>query len=188
MTSTMDELPDPIAKLWKLAWWALLLRGLIAIGFGVIALAWPESSILALVLVYGAYVVADGVFAIVAAFSSHTGERWWLLASGFLGVAAGVLAMIWPGLTAIVLVLIIGFWSIMRGIVEIAAAIRLRKQIPNEWMLILAGIISVVVGIMLVVSPIIGAFALIWVIGVWAIAFGILMIGLAFRVRSHKPG
>lgn len=189
MTSAAnDTTPDsPIEKLWKLAWWALLIRGLAAVIFGAVAMAWPTNSILALVIVYGAYVLVDGAFSVVGAFSSHSGERWWQGLSGLFSVAAGVMAFIWPGLTALVLVMIIGVWSIVRGLLEIMAAIRLRKVIPNEWMLIAAGLISVLLGVVLIASPLVGALALIWAVGMWAIAFGLLMIGLAFRVRSHKP-
>lgn len=186
-TATNDGVDSPIEKLWKLAWWALLIRGLAAIVFGAVAMAWPTNSILALVIVYGAYVLVDGIFSIIAVFGSHSGERWWQLLSGLFSVAAGVMAFIWPGLTALALVMIIGVWSIVRGLVEIMAAVRLRKVIPNEWMLIAAGIISVLLGIVLIASPLMGALALIWALGIWAIAFGLLMVGLAFKVRSHKP-
>ncbi|HOY79265.1 MAG TPA: HdeD family acid-resistance protein [Hyphomonadaceae bacterium] len=186
MTGDMDGLASTLERVWKLAWWALLLRGLIAIAFGIMALIWPTDSLVALVLVYGAYMLVDGVFSIVGAFSSDTSERWWLVASGVLSVAAGGVAIAWPGLTVIVLVMIIGFWSIVRGVIEIAAAIRLRKVIPNEWMLIAAGAISVLVGILLAVSPLVGALTLIWVVGFWSVGFGILMIALAFRVRAHR--
>ncbi len=186
-TATNDGVDSPIEKLWKLAWWALMIRGLAAIVFGAVAMAWPTNSILALVIVYGAYVLVDGIFSIIAVFGSHSGERWWQLLSGLFSVAAGVMAFIWPGLTALALVMIIGVWSIVRGLVEIMAAVRLRKVIPNEWMLIAAGIISVLLGIVLIASPLVGALALIWALGIWAIAFGLLMVGLAFKVRSHKP-
>lgn len=186
-TATNDGVDSPIAKLRRLAWWALLIRGLAAIVFGAVAMAWPTNSILALVIVYGAYVLVDGIFSIIAVFASHSGERWWQLLSGLFSAAAGVMAFIWPGLTALALVMIIGVWSIVRGLVEIMAAIRLRKVIPNEWMLIAAGVISVLLGIVLIASPLVGALALIWALGIWAIAFGLLMVGLAFKVRSHKP-
>lgn len=188
MTGDSNRETSVLERVWKLAWWALLLRGLIAIAFGIMALVWPADSLVALALVYGAYVLVDGVFSIIGAFRSDSSERWWLVVSGLLSVAAGVVAIAWPGLTVIVLVMIIGFWSIVRGVVEIVAAIRLRKEIPNEWMLVAAGVISVLVGILLAVSPFVGALALIWVVGVWSIAFGLLMIALAFRVRSHKSG
>lgn len=167
------------------SWWLLLLRGIIAIAFGVATFVWPQISLLSLILVYGIYAVADGILALVAAIrGGGIAPRWWLALSGVVSLLAGGLAFAWPGLTALVLVYLIGFWSILRGIIEIVGAIRLRKEIENEWTLIAAGALSVIFGLILVFAPGSGALGLLWLIAAWAILFGGLLIFLAFRVRK----
>lgn len=167
------------------SWWLLLLRGIAAVVFGVLTFAWPQISLLSLIIVYGAYALVDGVLAIVAAIrGGGLRPRWWLALSGLAGVAAGVLAFVWPGLTALVLIYLIGFWSIMRGVLEIVGAVHLRKEIANEWTLAAAGILSILFGLILVFAPGPGALGLLWLIAAWAILFGGLMIFVAFRVRK----
>jgi uncharacterized membrane protein HdeD (DUF308 family) len=167
------------------SWWLLLLRGVMAIAFGVLTFAMPAISLLTLILVYGIYAVADGIVSIIAAIrGGGIAPRWWLALGGVVSILAGVLAFVWPGLTALVLVYLIGFWSIMRGIIEIVGAIRLRKEIENEWTLIAAGVLSVIFGLILVFAPGSGAMGLLWLIAAWAILFGGLLIFLAFRVRK----
>ncbi|MGO4409482.1 MULTISPECIES: HdeD family acid-resistance protein [unclassified Brevundimonas] len=167
------------------SWWLLLLRGIAAVVFGVLTFAWPQISLLSLIIVYGAYALVDGVLAIVAAiWGGGLAPRWWLALSGVAGVAAGVLAFVWPGLTALVLIYLIGFWSIMRGVLEIVGAVHLRKEIANEWTLAAAGILSILFGLILVFAPGPGALGLLWLIAAWAILFGGLMIFVAFRVRK----
>jgi uncharacterized membrane protein HdeD (DUF308 family) len=170
------------------SWWLLLLRGVCAIAFGVVAFIWPGLSLLTLVLLYGAYALADGAFAIGAALAGRGGAMptWWLLLVGVLGVAVGVLTFAWPGITAVALVVLIGAWAVVKGVAEIAGAISIRKHIEHEWLLVAAGLLSVLVGGFLLVAPGAGALALVWVIAAWAVAFGIVLVGLAFRVRSLK--
>ena len=167
-------------------WWALVLRGLFAVLFGIIALAWPGITLGALVLLYGAYALADGVFAIAAVMAGRTGGRpWWsLLVEGLVGIAVGIMTFAWPGITALVLLYLIAAWAVVTGIFEIVAAIRLREEIRGEWLLALSGILSVLFGLALVIWPGAGAVALVWVIGAYAIAFGALLIALGFRLRS----
>ena len=167
-------------------WWALVLRGLFAVLFGIIALVWPGITLGALVLLYGAYALADGVFAIASVMAGRTwGRPWWsLLVEGLVGIAVGIMTFAWPGLTALVLLYLIASWAFVTGIFEIVAAIRLREEIRGEWLLALSGILSVLFGVALVIWPGAGALALIWVIGAYAIAFGVLMIALGFRLRS----
>jgi uncharacterized membrane protein HdeD (DUF308 family) len=156
-------------------WWLLLLRGLVSILFGVLAFIWPGITLLSLVIIYGAYALADGIFAIIAAFRGEGGPapRWWLVLVGLMGIAA------------LTLLMLIGAWALVRGIFEIVGAIRLRKEIDNEWMLILSGIISVLFGAYMLLAPGAGALALIWVIGAYAIIAGVLLVALAFKLRSH---
>jgi uncharacterized membrane protein HdeD (DUF308 family) len=168
------------------SWWALVLRGIAAIAFGVFAFLWPNITLTVLVLLWGAYAVIDGVIAIAAGIKSH-GEykRWWvLLLEGILSITAGVLAFVIPGITAVVLLILIGAWAIVTGAFEIAAAIQLRKYITGEWLLALAGVASVIFGIALFLNPAAGAVALVWLIGAYAIVFGVLLVALGLRLHS----
>jgi len=168
-------------------WWLLLLRGIAAIVFGILAFAWPGITLLSLVILYGAYALVDGVLSIAAAIGGGGGAtpRWWLVVVGLLGIAAGLLTFFWPQITALVLLMFIGAWALIHGVFEIIGAIRLRKEIDNEWMLILSGALSVVFGAAMLVMPGAGALALIWVIGAYSIIFGILFVGFAFRLKKH---
>jgi len=183
--AAMPTLDSLVKSALHRSWWLLLLRGIAAVVFGVLTFAWPQISLLSLIIVYGAYALVDGVLAIVAAIrGGGLAPRWWLALSGVAGVAAGVLAFTLPGLTALVLIYLIGFWSIMRGVLEIVGAIHLRKEIAREWTLAAAGILSILFGLILVFAPGPGALGLLWLIAAWAILFGGLMIVVAFRVRT----
>jgi uncharacterized membrane protein HdeD (DUF308 family) len=168
-------------------WWLLLLRGIAGIIFGILAFVWPGLTLLTLVILYGAFALVDGVLTLVAAFtgSAKPVPTWWLVVVGLLGIGAGVVTFAWPVITAVVLVLIIGAWALVHGIFEIIGAIQLRKEIDNEWWLILSGALSVVFGLILLFAPGAGALGLIWAIAAYSIAFGILFIGLALRLRKH---
>jgi uncharacterized membrane protein HdeD (DUF308 family) len=169
-------------------WWLLLLRGIAAIVFGVLAFIWPGITLTVLVLLYGAFALVDGAFALAAAIMGKAGmgPRWWLAIVGLLGIGAGALTFVWPGITALVLLVFIAAWSIMSGIFQIVGAIQLRKEIDNEWLLVFAGLMSVVFGILLLVWPATGLLALVWLIGIYAVLYGALLIGLALRLRSHR--
>ena len=169
-------------------WWLLLLRGVAAIAFGVLAFVWPGITLLTLVLFYGAYVLVDGALSLWAAITGAggMGPRWWLAIVGVLGIIVGLLTFFWPGVTALVLILFIGAWALVRGVFEIIGAIQLRKEIDNEWMLILGGVLSVIFGLGVMILPGAGALALIWVIAIYAIIFGVIMIVLAFRLKKHR--
>jgi uncharacterized membrane protein HdeD (DUF308 family) len=165
-----------------------LIRGIAAILFGIAAFLWPGLTIAVLVLLFGAYALVDGIFAIIAGISARKEvERWWMMIIvGVAGIATGVLTFLWPGITALVLLYIIAAWAIVTGIFQIAAAIRLRREIEGEWWLILGGIASVIFGVLLVIMPGAGALASVWIIGIYAVFFGILMIVLAFRLRGLR--
>ena len=168
-------------------WWVLALRGVAAIVFGVLAFAWPGITILSLVMLYGAYAFVDGVFSIFAAIGGGTpAPRWWLAVVGILGILAGLIAFANPVLVGLYLLWFIGAWAIVSGVMEIIGAIRLRKEIDNEWWLILHGLISVLFGIFLFAEPLTSAIALIWVIGAYAVAAGVIMIMLAFKLKGHS--
>jgi uncharacterized membrane protein HdeD (DUF308 family) len=169
-------------------WWLLLLRGIAGVIFGVLAFIWPGLTLVTLVLLYGAFALVDGVLSLVAAFtgSAKPVPTWWLVVVGLLGIAAGIVTFLWPGITAIVLVLLIGAWALVHGIFEIIGAIQLRKEIDNEWWLILSGALSVIFGLIVLTAPGAGALGLIWAIAAYSIVFGILFIGLALRLRKHS--
>ena len=189
--TTADTAPVPGPMLHALAksWWLVLLRGIAGIVFGVLAFVWPGLTLLTLVILYGAYALVDGVFALIAAFSGGAKPvpTWWLIVVGVAGIAAGIVTFVWPGMTAFVLIIFIGAWAIVHGIFEIVGAVRLRKEIDNEWWLILAGALSVIFGLIVLIAPGAGALGLIWVIGAYSIAFGILLVGLSLRLRKHLP-
>jgi uncharacterized membrane protein HdeD (DUF308 family) len=170
-------------------WWLLLLRGIAAIAFGILALMWPLLTLLTLTLLWGAYAIADGIFALWAVFSRHggyTGSKLWLTVVGICGILAGVLAFAWPGVTALVLLLFIAIWAIIIGVMQIWGAIQLRKEMEGEWLLILSGLLSVAFGILLLARPGLGALAVVWMIGWFAILEGCLLVALSFRLRKHK--
>jgi uncharacterized membrane protein HdeD (DUF308 family) len=169
-------------------WWVLLLRGIAAIVFGVLAFVWPGLTLVTLVLLYGAFALVDGVLSLIAAFSGSAKPvpTWWLVVVGFLGIAVGLVTFLWPGITAILLVLFIGAWALVHGIFEIIGAIQLRKEIDNEWMLILGGVLSVLFGAVVLIAPGAGALGLVWAIAAYSIVFGIVFVALALRLRSHR--
>jgi len=170
-------------------WWLLLLRGVAAIAFGVIAFFWPGITLLALTYLFGAYALADGIFGLWAAIVSEGGDtasRWWLAIGGVISILAAAAAFFWPGMTALVLLIFIATWAIIIGALQLYAAFQLRKVIANEWWLVLSGVISIAFGILLFAQPGTGALALIWTIAGYAVFFGCLMVILAFRLRKHK--
>lgn len=171
-------------------WWVLVIRGLAAILFGALTLAMPGISLLVLIMLWAAYAVVDGVFALVLAVRrTRTGRSWgWLLFEGLAGIAAGVVAVLWPDITAMALLYVIAAWAILTGIAEIAVALQLRRQIQGEWVLVLSGLLSVAFGVLLAVFPDTGALAVLWMIGAYAIAFGLLLVGLGWRLHGWHRG
>lgn len=171
-------------------WWMLLLRGAAAIIFGLGAIIWPGITVTVLVIFFGAYALVDGAFSIGAAIVGGNTRvpRWLLVLEGVLGIGVGVIAMVWPGLTAVTLLYIIAAWAIITGVVEIVEAVRLRNVIENEWFLGIAGVLSIILGIVFFSFPI-GAIATVAIVaGIYAIFFGALLIVLSFRLRSLKDG
>lgn len=162
------------------SWWMFALRGVVAVLFAICAFIWPGLTLGVLILLWGAFAVVDGVVAIASGISG----RWWAHAAfGVLGVAAGMIALFRPGITAFALLMVIAAWAIVRGAFEIVAAIRLRKELTGEWLLVLAGIASIGLGILMVLFPGAGALAVVWLIGLQALIAGILLIALGLRLR-----
>jgi len=177
-------------------WWTFVLRGLFAILFGLLAFIFPGMALLSLVYIFGFYALLDGAFSLVAAFRRNRPEQtpWWaLVISGVLSIIAGCMAFLIPGITALALLYLIGGWAVATGIMQIVAAVRLRKQITGEWVLALAGVLSIVFGALLFLFPGVGALAVIFWIGAYAVVFGITLIALGVRLRKwirtiERPG
>ena len=173
-------------------WWVVALRGVAAVIFGILALVWPAITLGALVLLFGAYALVDGVCALWTAATggpAASGRRPWLVLEGVVGVAAGVVTVVWPGITALALLAVIAAWAFVTGVLEIVAAVRLRREIEGEWLMVLSGVLSVVFGILLIINPAAGALAVTWLIGAYAIVFGAVLLGLAmrlYRLRQHE--
>jgi uncharacterized membrane protein HdeD (DUF308 family) len=177
-----------VADLLTRNWWLLALRGLAAVLFGVLAFVWPGATLLSLVWLFGAFALVNGVlsFALAAKASKGYPRFGSLILGGLLGILAGLLAFVMPAITALGLLILIAVWAMLTGILEIVAAIKLRKEINNEWLLILVGILSLVFGVFLLLQPGAGALVLIWWIGAYALVFGILLFVLAFRMRRFR--
>ena len=170
-----------ISKDWRI----YVLRGILAVVFGLLALAWPGLTIEVLVVLFGIYAIFEGVLALSAAFRHRQRPIWWvLLLEGLAGIVVGVFAFIWPGLTAVILLIFIAIWAILTGILEIAAAIQLRRQLKGEWALGLTGVLSILIGLLLLSNPGAGALAVVWLIGIYAVLFGVLLVILGFKVKG----
>jgi uncharacterized membrane protein HdeD (DUF308 family) len=166
-------------------WWTLAARGIAAILFGILTFISPGLSLFTLVILFGAWALADGVFNLVMAVRTRKGERWgWLVLEGVTSIIVGILTFFWPGITALSLLFLIAAWSVVTGIAEVVAAIRLRKLIRGEWLLGLSGVVSIVFGLLLFAFPGAGALAVIFWIGAYSIVFGSLLVALAFRLRA----
>jgi uncharacterized membrane protein HdeD (DUF308 family) len=170
----------------KRHWWVPVLRGIAAIIFGTMAFVYPGLTVAVLVLLFGAWVLVDGIFRVVGAIGHRSSDPdWgWQLVIGILGIIIGFLTFRSPAITALALVIYIAAWALMIGVSEIVVAIKLRHEIKGEWFLILMGVVSILFAIMLLWNPLPGALALVWLIGSYAIVFGVLGIIFGFRLRS----
>jgi uncharacterized membrane protein HdeD (DUF308 family) len=173
-------------------WWAIALRGLAAVLFGLMALIWPGITLFALVLIFGVYAVVDGAFTLIAALDRRHrgrpdgGSRGWLIAEGIAGIIIGVLAAVWPGITALTVLWMIAAWAVATGVLEIVAAVLLRHELRHEWLLAVNGALSVLFGVLLAVWPAAGALTLVVLIGIAAIVFGVTLLTLGFRLRQRS--
>jgi len=173
-------------------WWLVALRGLLAILFGMAAFIWPGLTWLVLILMFGVYAILDGLFAIASGmFQSRYSHRWWVfLVEGFVSLIAGVIVLLQPGLAGIALVLVIAVWAVLTGLLEVIAAIRLRREIHNEWMLGFGGFLSIMLGLLMLFQPAAGGLVITLMVGAYALIFGMLLVALSFRLRSfnRRPG
>ncbi len=170
------------------AWSALAARGLIAILFGVVTLAWPHISLAVLLTLFAIYAAVDGIFAVVASFrAAERRERWWpLLLEGLVGIGFGALTLARPGVTALILLYTIAFWAISTGVLDLLAAIRLRRVLEHEWLLGLEGVLSIVLGVLLFAAPAAGLLTVVWMLGGYAIAAGVILISLSMKLRGTQ--
>jgi uncharacterized membrane protein HdeD (DUF308 family) len=169
-------------------WWLIALRGVAAIVFGILAVTLPGITLATLIILFGAYAFVDGIFAVIHALGGgdESESMWLLLLEGLLGIGVGLITFFEPGLTAIALLFYIAAWNLATGVLEIAAAFRLRKQLTGEFWLLVGGLASIIFAIILMTHPAAGALALIWVIGIYAILFGIALLALSFRLRGLR--
>jgi uncharacterized membrane protein HdeD (DUF308 family) len=167
-------------------WWVPVIRGVVAVLFGIMAFVYPGLTVAVLVLLFGAWILVDGVFRVIGAIGHRASDKEWGfdLIIGIMGIIIGFLTFHAPRITALALIIYIAAWALMIGATEIAMAIKLRREIKGEWFLILMGLLSIVFAVMLLWNPLPGALALVWLIGSYAIVFGILGIIFGFRLRS----
>ena len=169
-------------------WWAFVVRGIFAILFGILAYAWPGITLATLIIFFGAYVLIDGILLVIKTIGKwgERGDRWLLLLEGLLGIGIGVITFVAPGITAIVLIFYIGAWGLATGVLEIAAAVRLRKEIQGEGWMILSGIASILFAILVMFFPGAGALGLLWLIAAYAIIFGVMLVILGLSLHGHR--
>jgi uncharacterized membrane protein HdeD (DUF308 family) len=169
------------------SWWVLAVRGVIAVLFGLLSLLWPGITLFGFLILFAAYALTSGVVSVLGAVRHRDSDSdWWmLLLVGLVGIGAGAIAVLHPGLTVLVLLLLIGANALVTGVLDIAAAIRLRRVINNEWLMILNGAAAMTFGVLMFLFPAAGGVALVWMIGIYAVVTGALMLGLAVRLRAH---
>jgi uncharacterized membrane protein HdeD (DUF308 family) len=184
------EEPGSAISMFARNWWLFVLRGVAAIVFGIIAIVYPDVTITVLAIVFGIYAIVDSIGSFASAISHRNADGWHRAAhalEGVVALVAGVLALVLPDLTALALVVLIGIWAIVSGVVEIMAAIRLRRVIETEWLLGISGLLSIIAGIVILVWPDAGAVAISWLIGTFAIVFGVVFVWLGFKLRRLGP-
>lgn len=174
------------SKIASRIWWSLVIRGVLAIVFGIVAFIYTGQTLLSLVLVFGVFAVLSGIASLVAAVrAGEAHQRWgWLAVSGLLSIAAGVMTFVWPGITALAFVLLIAAWAIFTGVMEITFALALPETLAHPWLMGFSGLLSVVLGIVLAVWPRAGAVSLTWLVGIYAIAYGATLLYYAYRTRG----
>ena len=184
----MSATANPMLWFNEKHWWAIALRGFLALIFGILVLAWPEIAIAVFVIFFGAYILVDGIFTLVAAinYKAGAGSRTWLYIRGIAGIIVGLFALIFPLIAAVALVILIAAWALVTGIMELVFAFKANQDTAIRWMFAISGILSLILGILMVAKPLLGALVVVWVVGAYAVLAGILLIILSFRLRSLK--
>jgi uncharacterized membrane protein HdeD (DUF308 family) len=179
---------DPMIAVLARNWWAIAIRGVLGILFGLVALFLPGATMLSLVLVFAAYTFVDGVFAIISAVrAAGQHERWGVVVvEGIVDIAVAAIAVLWPGITVVAFVLLIAAWAIVTGGLMLWAAFRLDVD-SGRWWFVLGGVVSFAYGVLLIVAPMVGALVLTWWLGAYALIFGVALLVLAFRLRARLP-
>jgi uncharacterized membrane protein HdeD (DUF308 family) len=186
----MSETLGRLFPIDKKHWWQVAVRGFVALLFGILLLAWPGISLFVFAIFFGAFAFVDGIFTLVAAvnYKAGAGQRAWLFVRGILGIIVGIVTFCWPAITEIALVFLIGAWALVTGIMELNFAFRSVRETGAKWLFAVSGILSIILGILLLVRPIAAIIAVIWIIGAYAVIVGIVLIVLGFRLRSQKAG
>lgn len=168
-------------------WWAMALRGLFAVLFGITALVWPAITVATVIVLFGVFALLEGIFGIVALLFGGGKREWGVqLVEGIVSIAAGLIALLWPGITVAAFVFLIAAWAVLSGVFQVVMAIRLRQEITNEWLLGLGGVLSVLLGVLFFARPAVGVLSSVWVLGLYAILFGVALLVLGFRLRGLR--
>lgn len=168
-------------------WWVFLIRGIAAIVLGVLAFLWPGLTLITLTIVFGAYAFVDGIFALAAALGGLGGSRWWaLLLEGIVGLVVAFLVWEQPVMSAAFLIYGVAFWAILTGVMEIVGGLQMRELIDNEWLYVIGGVLSIVFGLLIFRNPIAGGLTIAWLIGGYAILFGVLQLGVSYRLSRLR--
>ncbi|WP_446009850.1 HdeD family acid-resistance protein [Candidatus Electrothrix sp.] len=184
----MDMVEKQISFVFADNWWVLLLRGIIALVFGVLAWVYPGITLTLLILFFGVYILTDGILHVGASIAGRRQNRYWWtgLLGGLIGIIIGLVTFLAPGVTAFALLIAIAVWALLTGILDIVTAIQLRKEIQGEWLLIFSGVASFLLGILLLIMPSAGILTLLWLLATYAVLFGLLLVLLAFKVRKLR--
>ena len=181
-------MPGLLASMYQRTWWSLLIRGIAAIVFGILALVWPGHVLETIITILGIFVLVVGIVFTVGAVAHRGPGGHWLrhLIPGIIGIIIGIIAIAWPGLVTVVIIYLIAAWALIHGIGEIHAALRLRKDVVGEWMPLVIGVASIVIGVILILQPFMAGALIVWLVGLFVLILGILWVIMAFRARKWK--
>ena len=181
-------MPGILAALYQRTWWSLLIRGLVAVLFGILAITWPDRILEFIVTLLGIFVLVVGIFATVGALMHRAASKRWMLVliPGLIGIIIGIITIVWPAVFTVIIFYLIAIWALVHGIMEIHNALKLRKDVQGEWMPILVGVVSVIFGLVLLVKPLTAGAVVTWVVGLCVLVLGVLWLILAFRARGWQ--
>ena len=181
-------MPGILASLYQRTWWSLLARGIAAIVFGMLALFWPDRVLDTLITILGIFVLVVGIVFTLSAVANRSPDRHWIrhLIPGIIGIVVGIVTIAWPEITTVFLVYLVAIWALIHGIGEIHAALRLRKDIAGEYVPLIIGIASIVIGVILLLAPLMAGALIMWLVGLFILILGILWLIMAFRARKWR--